>query len=269
MRGPTGAPEARRITATIQKGGVGKSTINALIAMTAARYFGLTTLLVDLDPQGDATDHALQWAKEPEFCVSDVLRRRIPLAEALLPVPSISEGLWLLPATGRLDQFRDDVTNPPMAIAAIAETLRTSIPEGIELVVFDTPPSGDVMMRSALAVCHHFFVLMEADRACLKGVNKVLGTARDAARRWNPELGFGGIIVNKERETTSLQATVVEALLARHGDDVIRPRVPLRAHIADAVALGEMPRERENVALIRALTEEVLRRAGALPVVPA
>jgi chromosome partitioning protein len=253
---------AALITATIQKGGVGKTTVNTLVAMTAARHFGLRTLLVDFDPQGNSTDHALRWGPEPAVCVSDVLRRRATLDDALVPLPSVAEQLWLLPATGRLEQFRDDITNPSLAIAAIADIVRTSIQPRFDVVVFDTPPAGDVMMRAALALCTNFFVLMEPDRACLKGVNKVLLTAADARDRWNPELQFSGIIVNKSRETTNLQATVVEALLGAHGGHVLEPRIPLRANIADAVAEGVLPRDRENIELIRGLTREVLRRAG-------
>jgi len=256
----------RRIAITNLKGGVGKTTTAVNLCGGLARRLaarGERILLVDLDPQIDASASSWLGVAERDRRILDVLEGRGELEDLVLPtrIP----GLDLLPGSDALSRAESMLAGEPgseMVLASCVERL----PEKWQLVVFDTPPAQGWLLYSALAAASDVLVVIESGAMAigsLVGLDRVINLVR---RRLNPKLELFGVLQGRADARTRLYREVDELLRGQF------PEETLSTIIRADVRLLEAPGHRQDIfeyapdsraaADFAALATEVATRLG-------
>lgn len=239
----------RRIALVNQKGGVGKTTTAINLAAYLARM-GKKVLLVDLDPQMNATSGL---GLRPERGVYQVLQGE-PLEALVQPV----DGFHLLPATPELVGATVELLEKPLALE---EALRD---EGYDITLLDVPPSLSALTLSALAAAHGVVVPVQAEYYALEGVAGLLSTLDEVRTRLNPCLRLLGILITMYDGRTLLSQQVEAQLRAHFGEKVFWTVVPRNVRLAEAPSFGRTIAQHAPTSpgahAYRRLAEEVIAR---------
>ena len=242
-----------------QKGGVGKTTTTVNLAAGLAKV-GQRVLMVDLDPQGNATMGSGIEKRELSASVTDVLLGEATPQQALV---RCDDGYDLLP--GNIDLTAAelqlmDATNREGRLKAALETLRG----GYDFVLIDCPPSLSVLTLNALTAADSVLVPMQCEYYALEGLSALIDTIEGLKGRFNPQLEIEGVLRTMFDVRNNL-ANAVSAELTNHfGDLVFRTIVPRNVRLAEAPShgqsiLGYDKASRGSVAYL-GLAGEVLRR---------
>ncbi len=216
-----------------QKGGVGKTTsaINVATAMAAS---GWRTLLVDLDPQGNASTGVGLGAAERDMSSYDVLVDNVPVSECV--VASSIPGLDLLPATV-------DLSGAEIELVGVEERthrLRRAFAnhQGHDICFIDCPPSLGLLTLNALCAADTLLVPLQCEFFALEGLSQLLQTVEQVQQRFNPDLGIIGIALTmfdrRNRLTDQVSDDVRECL----GDLVFESVIPRNVRLSEAPSHG-------------------------------
>jgi chromosome partitioning protein len=240
-----------------QKGGVGKTTtaVNLAVCLAAA---GKRTLLIDLDPQGNATS-ALGMEPIDGYSVYAPLLGQAPLAEKI--VPTRFDDLFLIPADLDLAGAEIEVARLDdhlMRLRVALQPIREDAP--FDHVLFDCPPSLGILMTNALAAADRLLVPIQCEYFALEGLSKIvriIDQIRDAGA--NPDLVLGGILMTMYSRT-NLANQVVEEVRKHFGDKVYATVIPRTIRLGEAPGFGKPITEYEpsgvGAKAYRALIEE-------------
>ena len=244
-----GSKVLRRIALVNQKGGVGKTTTAINLAAYLARM-GKKVLLVDLDPQMNATSGL---GLRPERGVYQVLQGE-PLEALVQPV----DGFHLLPSTPELVGATVELLERPLALG---EALQD---EGYDITLLDVPPSLTPLTLSALAAAHGVVVPVQAEYYALEGVAGLLSTLDEVRTRLNPCLRLLGILITMYDGRTLLSQQVEAQLRAHFGEKVFWTVVPRNVRLAEAPSFGRTIAQHAPTSpgahAYRRLAEEVIAR---------
>ncbi len=215
-----------------QKGGVGKTTtaIN-LGAEIAAR--GISCLLVDLDPQANATS-ALGVSPGDRPTVYDVLLEELPFAEVVLPTPQ--ERLMIAPASTDLAGAEVELV-PAMAREYRLKRTLESAAGAYDFVIIDCPPSLGLLTINALAAAHEALVPVQCEYLALEGLTQLMRTLDAVRRNLNPGLHLAGLLLTMFDSRTNLCQQVAQEVRA-HFPETFQSVIPRSVRVSEAPSHG-------------------------------
>ena len=216
-----------------QKGGVGKTTTAVNVAACVADA-GHETLLVDLDPQGNATV-ALGLPKDAAPSAYDVLCGGSPLDAAARP--TAVERLSIVPATRDLAGAVVELPRSPGSEGRLREALG-AVRERHLLTLLDCPPSLGPLTVNALVAADRVIVPVQAEFFALEGLAGLLDTIHLIRRELNPGLAVAGMILTMQDERTRLGQEVEREVRAHFPDLVFDTVIPRNVRIGEAPSFG-------------------------------
>ena len=238
---PARLPRRPRVLAIAnQKGGVGKTT-TAINLGTALAAIGETVLIVDLDPQGNASTGLGVERARREHSTYDTLMDEMPLAEVAqeTAVPRLylaPSTLDLLGVELEIAAFPDRSFRLRKAIAGLPDSESGQL---FTYVLFDCPPSLNLLTINAMASSHAVLVPLQCEFFALEGLSQILETVERVRRGLNPDLAIHGIVLTMFDGRNKLSTQVVEDVRAHMGEAVYNTVIPRNVRISEAPSHGK------------------------------
>ncbi len=230
-----GARVARIIAVANQKGGVGKST-TAVSLGAALAELGHRVLVVDLDPQGNASTGLGIRHEAREVTVYDVLAAEAPIEGAIVPTPL--ENLFAIPSTIDLAGAEIELVSQfsrEQRLARAIDPLRSGV---FDYVFLDCPPSLGLLTVNALAAAEELVVPIQCEYYALEGLGQLLRNVRLVQQNVNTGLRLTGIVMTMFDPRTKLSEQVVQEVRKYFGDRVYRTIIPRTVRLSEAPGFG-------------------------------
>ena len=266
-------PHTRILTVANQKGGVGKTTTTVNLAAALALQ-GAEVLVIDLDPQGNAST-ALGVEHHAEVpSIYDVLIEGQPLHEVVVAVDGIA-GLWCAPATIDLAGAEIELvslvareTRLAKALAAYAAWAAEHRDSRLDYVLVDCPPSLGLLTVNALVAAPEVLIPIQCEYYALEGVGQLLRNIELVKAHLNPELHVSTVLLTMYDARTRLAAQVAEEVRTHFVETVLRTTVPRSVRISEAPSYGQTvmtydPGSTGALSYLEAAREMALRGAVA------
>jgi chromosome partitioning protein len=243
-----------------QKGGVGKTTTAINLAASLA-LDGLKVLLVDCDPQANATSGLGVSRDDQRNSIYDVLMGDVPAAQILLPTEI--ETLTLLPGSKNLTGANIELANAEDRALRLQKALQP-IQANYDLVILDCPPALDLLTLNSLAAADSLIVPMQAEYFALEGISELVSNLERVRAAFNPRLTIEGVLLTMYDDRTNLAQQVTETLREFFKERLFRTVIPRNIRLAEAPSHGKPvalydPRSRGAEAYFELATEYMTR----------
>lgn len=243
-----------------QKGGVGKTTTCVNLGACLAER-GHRVLIVDADPQGNATSGLGIDRRTLRTCVYDLLINGVEGGELL--VETAVADLWLLPSTIRLAGGEVELATFPRRETRLKEGL-VSLVHAFDWILIDCPPSLGLLTLNALTAAELLLIPIQCEYYALEGLGQLLATITMVRSALNPRLELLGVLLTMFDPRTNLSQQVVEEVRKVFGDKVFRSIIPRSVRLSEAPSYGKpitlYEGHSRGAQAYRELAEEVLER---------
>lgn len=249
------------ISVTNQKGGVGKTTSAINVAYYLAKS-GKKTLLVDFDPQGNATSGLGIDKQSLNGTMTDVVLERKQLAEIILPTEW--DNLFVAPTTPELADGEVQMAGLNRKFTRLQNALNNA-PQ-FDYVIIDSPPSLSLLTVNGLIAARYVLLPVQAEFYALEGLGQLLETMKLIRKGLNPTLDLVGVLPTMVDSRTSLSQQVFAEITKHFPAKVFKTMIPRNVRLAEApshgVPIGVYDRFSKGARAYKAVTKEILERTA-------
>ncbi|WP_445489244.1 ParA family protein [Niallia sp. 03133] len=223
------------ITVANQKGGVGKTTTSVNLGSCLA-YIGKKVLLVDIDPQGNATSGVGIEKADVDYCVYDVLVDDLE-AKQVIKATNV-ENLQVIPATIQLAGAEIELVSTISREVRLKRALE-EVKDNYDYILIDCPPSLGLLTINALTASDAVLIPVQCEYYALEGLSQLLNTVRLVQKHLNHELAIEGVLLTMLDARTNLGLQVIEEVKKYFQDKVYKTIIPRNIRLSEAPSHGE------------------------------
>ena len=233
-------PGLRVLSVSNQKGGVGKTT-TAINLGTALAAVGERVMIIDLDPQGNASTGLGISRSQRKTTVYDVVVNEASLADAA--VATALPGLDLVPSDANLSGVELELAQAPRRSFrlrdAIARLRAQPDGPGYTYVLIDCPPSLNLLTVNAMAAADAVLVPLQCEFFALEGLTQLMRTVELVRGNLNPKLEIQGVVLTMSAKRNRLSEQVAQDVRGHFGDKVYRTMIPRNVRVSEAPSFGQ------------------------------
>jgi chromosome partitioning protein len=259
------------IAVTNQKGGVGKTTTAVNVAYFLAKEQKARVLVVDFDPQGNATSglgiqkNLLRSAQNPDGkpTVLAAISGEAPLGEVIQQTKF--KRLDIAPATPQLADAESGLSGAERRFQRLRDQLKT-VEESYDFILIDSPPSLSLLTINALVAADSVVLPVQAEFYALEGLSQLLETMKLVRKGLNPTLELLGVLVTMYDQRTTLSQEVYREVAKHFPGKVFETKIPRNVRLAEApshgLPVGAYDRFSKGTRTYKAATAEIIKRLG-------
>lgn len=249
------------ISVTNQKGGVGKTTSAVNIAYYLAKM-GKKTLLVDFDPQGNASSGLGIDKQLLEGTMTDVILETKQLVDVILPTDH--KNLFIAPATSHLANTEVELAQANRRFTRLKNAIDNT--PNYDFVIIDSPPSLSLLTVNGLIAARYVLLPVQAEFYALEGLGQLLETMKLIRKSMNPTLDLIGVLPTMVDGRTTLSGQVHEEIKKHFPGKVFKTVIPRNIRLAEApshgLPVGVYDKFSKGARAYKAVTKEVIERVG-------
>lgn len=249
------------IAVTNQKGGVGKTTSAVNIAYFLAKS-GNKTLLIDFDPQGNATSGLGVDKQKLESTMTDVIMETTTLPEIIIPTDH--KNLFLAPTTPHLANTEVELAQATRRFSRLKNAVENT--PGYDFIIIDSPPSLSLLTVNGLIAARYVLLPVQAEFYALEGLGQLLETMKLVRKSMNPTLELLGVLPTMMDSRTTLSNQVHEEIKKHFPGKVFKTTIPRNIRLAEApshgLPVGAYDRFSKGSRAYKAVTKEVIDRVS-------
>lgn len=250
------------ISITNQKGGVGKTTSAVNLAYYLAKA-GKKVLLVDFDPQGNATSGLGVDKDKLNITMSDVMLGKKLLKDTIIATDY--KNLWLAPSTPHLANTEAELAQADRRFSRLKVAIE-SVANQYDFILIDSPPSLSLLTVNGLIAARYILLPVQAEFYALEGLGQLLETMKLVRKNINPTLDLLGVLPTMINSRTSLSQQVYEEIKQHFPGKVFKQTIPRNIRLAEApsygVPIGEYDKWSKGARAYKAVAKEVIERVG-------
>lgn len=250
------------IAVTNQKGGVGKTTTAVNLAYFLSKL-GKKTLLIDFDPQGNATSGLGIEKQELKFTMTDVMLEVAPLLDAIIPTKY--DNLSLAPTNSYLANTEVQLAQAEKRFTRLKAAIE-SVEGQFDVIIIDSPPSLSLLTVNGLIAAKHVLLPVQTEFYALEGLGQLLETMRLVRKGMNPALELLGVLPTMIDSRTTLSSQVHEEIKKHFPGKVFNSVIPRNIRVAEApshgLPIGVYDKFSKGARAYKALAKEVIERAS-------
>ena len=257
-----GKNRATVISVTNQKGGVGKTTSAINIAYYLAKL-GHPTLLIDFDPQGNATSGLGVDKQQLEVTMADVITETRMLAD--VTIETEHKNLWLAPSMPTLANTEVELAQANRKFSRLKNAIENG-PKRFEFIIIDSPPSLSLLTVNGLIAARYVLLPVQAEFYALEGLGQLLETMKLVRKNMNPTLDLIGVLPTMVDGRTSLSGQVLTEITKHFPAKIFKTTIPRNVRLAEApshgLPIGAYDRFSKGARAYKSVTKEVISRVS-------
>ena len=226
---------AKVITVTNQKGGVGKTTTSVNLAFFLAKA-GHSTLVIDYDPQGNASTGLGLEKEKLDKTVCEVMTGEATLADVMQPVGKI-KNLYVAPTIPELANVEQEIINEQGKFVLLRNAI-AEVEDKFEFILIDSAPSLSLLTVNAMVAADSVIVPIQCEYYALEGLSQLMITINRIKRMYNPDLAITGILITMYNSRLLLSMQVISELKKYYSDKLFKTPVSRNVRLSEAPSFG-------------------------------
>lgn len=218
-----------------QKGGVGKTTSSVNLSACLA-YIGKKVLLVDIDPQGNATSGIGIEKADVPYCIYDILIDEVETEKVIQPTQV--ENMFIIPATIQLAGAEIELV-PTISREVRLKRAIDQVRDQFDYIIIDCPPSLGLLTINALTASDTVLIPVQCEYYALEGLSQLLNTVRLVQKHLNTDLMIEGVLLTMLDARTNLGLQVIEEVKKYFQDKVFKTIIPRNVRLSEAPSHGQ------------------------------